>query len=111
VTPWRAHRDRRTAATAAIAAAAAKNIAKRSASCPHANPRLNKEISVITVSSRTLVSNLPSPLPAAHAIAADKGRDSAKAPVSMLLVKIDIPSLMLGPRKVLITLLDLFPQR
>ena len=43
-----------------MAAAAAKNIAKRSTSCAHANPRLNKEITAITVSSRTLASN-PSP--------------------------------------------------
>jgi hypothetical protein len=35
-------RDRPTAWTPAMAAAAAKNIAKRSVSCAHANPRLNK---------------------------------------------------------------------
>ena len=36
------HRDRRTASTPAMAAAAAKNIAKRSASYAHANPRLKQ---------------------------------------------------------------------
>jgi hypothetical protein len=52
-----AYRDRRTASTPAIAAAAAKNIAKKSASYAHANPRLNRETEAITVSSRTLRSN------------------------------------------------------
>ena len=61
-----------------MAAAAAKNIAKKFASYAHANPRLNRETSVTTVSSRTLASNLPSPLPTAHAIAADKGRNAGK---------------------------------
>ena len=41
----------------AMAAAAAKNIAKRSASYAHANPRLNNETNAIIVSSRTLASN------------------------------------------------------
>jgi hypothetical protein len=54
------HSDRRTASTPAMAAAAAKNIAKRSASYAHANPRLKKETNAIMVSSRTLASN-PSP--------------------------------------------------
>jgi hypothetical protein len=40
-----------------MAAAAAKNIAKKSASYAHAKPRLNKETSAIMVSSRTLASN------------------------------------------------------
>jgi hypothetical protein len=40
----------------------AKNIAKRSASYAHANPRLNKETSAIMVSSRTLASNPCPPL-------------------------------------------------
>ena len=56
------HRDRRTASTPAMAAAAAKNIAKRSASYAHANPRLKKETSAIMVSSRTLASNPCPPL-------------------------------------------------
>jgi hypothetical protein len=56
------YRDRRTASTPAMAAAAAKNIAKRSASYAHANPRLNKETNAIVVSSRTLASNPCSPL-------------------------------------------------
>src|SRR3984893_13977214 len=51
------HRDRRTASTPAMAAAAAKNIAKRSASYAHANPRLKQDTSAIMVSSRTLASN------------------------------------------------------
>jgi hypothetical protein len=55
----RRHRDRRTASTPAIAAAAAKNIAKKSASYAHANPRLKQETSAIIVSSRTLASNPP----------------------------------------------------
>jgi hypothetical protein len=37
-----------------MAAAAAKNIAKRFASYAHANPRLNKENNAIMVSSRKL---------------------------------------------------------
>src|ERR1700730_7539898 len=57
------HSDRRTASTPAMAAAAAKNIANRSASYAHAKPRLNKETNAIMVSSPTLASNpcLPSP--------------------------------------------------
>jgi hypothetical protein len=54
------HCDRRTASTPAMAAAAAKSIAKRFASYAHANPRLNQETSAIMVSSRTLAS-YPSP--------------------------------------------------
>ncbi len=56
------YRDRRTASTPAMAAAAAKNIANRSASYALANPRLNKETNAIVVSSRTLASNPCSPL-------------------------------------------------
>jgi hypothetical protein len=56
------HRDRRTASTPAMAAAAAKNIAKKSASYAHANPRLKQETSAIIVISRTLASNPCSPL-------------------------------------------------
>jgi hypothetical protein len=58
----RGHTDRRTASTPAMAAAAAKNIANRSASYAHANPRLNKETNAIMVRSRTLASNPCSPL-------------------------------------------------
>jgi hypothetical protein len=63
------HRDRRTASTPAMAAAAAKNIAKKSASYAHANPRLNKETSAIIVSSRTLASNPCPPLFREHTLA------------------------------------------
>jgi hypothetical protein len=56
-TAFNTHRDRRTASTPAMAAAVAKNIANRSASYAHANPRLNKETNAIMVSSRTLASN------------------------------------------------------
>jgi hypothetical protein len=52
-----------------MAAAAAKNIAKRSASYAHANPRLNKETNEIIVSSRTLASNPCSPLFREHTLA------------------------------------------
>ena len=52
------HRDRRTASTPAMAAAAAKNIAKKSASYAHANPRLKQD----NRSSRTLASNPCPPL-------------------------------------------------
>jgi hypothetical protein len=45
-----------------MAAAAAKNIAKRSASYAQAKPRLNKETKAIVVSSRTLASNPCPPL-------------------------------------------------
>jgi hypothetical protein len=65
----RRHRDRRTASIPAMAAAAAKNIAKRSASYAHANPRLNKETSAIIVSSRTLASNPRPPLFREHTLA------------------------------------------
>src|SRR3984893_14907236 len=63
------HKDHRTASTPATAPAAAKNIAKRSASYAHANPRLNKETSAITVSSRTLRSNPSPPLWREHTLA------------------------------------------
>jgi hypothetical protein len=56
------NRDRRTASTPAMAAAAAKNIAKSSASDAHAKPRLNKKTNAIMVSSRTLASNPCPPL-------------------------------------------------
>jgi hypothetical protein len=60
----RGHIDRRTASTPAMAAAAAKNIAKKSASYAHANPRLNKETPRQRVSHHhsqppTAASNLP----------------------------------------------------
>jgi hypothetical protein len=58
----RRHSDRRTASIPAMAAAAAKNIAKKSASYAHANPRLKQETSAIIVSSRTLASNSCPPL-------------------------------------------------
>ena len=45
-----------------MAAAAAKNIAKKSASYAQANPRLNKETNAIMVSSPTLASDACSPL-------------------------------------------------
>ena len=63
------HRDRRTASTPAMAAAAAKNIAKKSASYAHANPRLSKDTSAIMVSSRTLASNPCPPLFREHTLA------------------------------------------
>ena len=56
------HSERRTASTPAMAAAAAKNIAKKSASYAHANPRLKQDTSAIMVSSRTLASNPCPPL-------------------------------------------------
>jgi hypothetical protein len=56
------HRDRRTASTPAMAAAAAKNIAKTSASYAQANPKLKQETNAIMVSSRTLASNPCPPL-------------------------------------------------
>jgi hypothetical protein len=63
------HRDRRTASTPAMAAAAAKNIAKKAASYAHANPRLKKETNAIMVSSRTLASNSCPPLFREHTLA------------------------------------------
>src|ERR1700737_1325263 len=79
------YRDRRTASTPAMAAAAAKNIAKRSASYAHANPRLNKETSAITVSSRTLRSNPSPPLWREHTLAlsrTNRGERGTKCVVS-----------------------------
>src|SRR3984893_18444416 len=52
-----------------MAAAVAKNIAKKSASYAHANPRLKQETSAIIVSSRTLASNPCSPLCREHTLA------------------------------------------
>jgi hypothetical protein len=63
------HRDRRTASTPAMAAAAAKNIAKKSASYAHANPRLKQDTNAIMVSSRTLASNSCPPLFREHTLA------------------------------------------
>ena len=63
----RRHSDRRTASTPAMAAAAAKNIAKRSASYAQANPRLNKETNAIMVSLPYVgVQSVPSTLPRAQ---------------------------------------------
>jgi hypothetical protein len=82
----RRHRDRRTASTPAIAAAAAKNIAKKSASYAHANPRLKQETSAIIVSSRTLASNPCPPLFREHTLALSRmnrgEREAASAPIN-----------------------------
>ena len=63
---------RRTASTPAMAAAAAKNIAKKFASYAHAKPRLNKDTSAIMVSSRTLASNPAPPLCLCRTITSNK---------------------------------------
>src|SRR6202048_3330582 len=68
----RRQRDRRTASAQAMAAAAAKNIAKKSASYAHANPRLNKETNATMVSSRTLASNPCPPLFREHTLALNR---------------------------------------
>src|ERR1700732_2726625 len=107
------HKDRRTASTPAMAAAAAKNIAKRSASYAHANPRLNKETSAITVSSRTLTSNPSPPLCREHTLAlsrTNRGERGARCvPIKLpqgtgidALVEVDLPIPKPGPRQVLV---------
>jgi hypothetical protein len=76
------HRDRRIASTPAMAAAAAKNIAKRSASYAHAKPRLNKETNAIMVRSRTLAPNPCPPFCPRRTIPSnkiDRGRGNMRA--------------------------------
>ena len=85
-----------------MAAAAAKNIANRSASYAHANPRLKQETNAIMVSSRTLASNPCPPLFREHTLALspmNRGREKQQRAYQLpqatgidALGKVDLPA-------------------